>query len=122
MIADETLHPRHLDIAVAGNDCMRQLDQLAKRNTLLHRLPPIALPDRTFALVLARDDHRYASRLCHGGADRTEQHPGESAAAMATDDDELSPLGLVKKMAGGLLKFDQTVDRDVGIAFLPLAP
>ena len=80
---------------------------LPSRNTLVHPLPPIALPDRTFALVLARNDHRYASLLRHGGADRTEQHPGESAAAMATDDDELSPLGLVEKMAGGLLKLDQ---------------
>ena len=57
--------------------------------------------------MLARNDHRYASLLRHGGADRTEQHPGESAAAVATDDDELSPLGLVKKMAGGVLKLDQ---------------
>ena len=72
-----------------------------------------------FGLVLACNDDRYASRLRYGGADRTEQHPGESAAAVATDDDELSPLGLVKKMAGGLLKLEYTVDGDLGIAFLP---
>ena len=52
------------------------------------------------ALLLTRHDHRYASRLRHGGADRTEQHAGESAAAVATDDDQLSPLGLVEQMAG----------------------
>jgi hypothetical protein len=97
MIADETLHPRHLDIAVAGNDCMRQLDQLAKRNTLLHRLPPIALPDRTFALVLARDDHRYASRLCHGGADRPEQAAMLSGSTVASDHHHLGLFGQIDK-------------------------
>ena len=77
------------------------------------------MPDRAFPLVLAGNDHRYAGRLRDGGADRTEQHPGESASAMATDDDELGPLGLVEQMASRLLKLDQSVDRDLGIAFLP---
>ena len=54
-------------------------------------------------LVLAGNDHRNAGRLRHGGADRTEQHAGESAAAMAADDDQLSPFGLVEKMPGRVL-------------------
>ena len=59
------------------------------------------------------------SLLRYGGTDRTEHHPGEPAAAVATDDDELSLLSLFKKMADGPLELDNALDRDLRIAFLP---
>ena len=74
---------------------------------------------QSLALVLPRNDDRYASLLRYGGTDRTEHHPGESAAAVTTDDDELSLLSLFEKMADGPLKLDHTLDRDLRIAFLP---
>jgi len=50
-------------------------------------------------LVLAGDDHRDAGRVHHSGADRTEQHSGESAPAVAADHHELGRLALVEQMA-----------------------
>lgn len=60
-----------------------------------HRMHPVAW--------LAGDDDRNASTVHHGSADRTEQHSGESATAVATDDDQLGRLGLVEKTAGRLI-------------------
>jgi hypothetical protein len=68
---------------------------------------------------LAGDDDRNASTVHHGSADRTEQHSGESATAVATDDDQLGRLGLVEKTAGRLIPNHHPFDADVGVAFLP---
>ena len=70
-------------------------------------------------LALPRNDDRYTSLLRYSATDRTEHHPREPAAAVATDDDELSLLSLFEKMADGPLKLDHTPDRDLRIAFLP---
>ena len=64
---------------------------------------PKMVPDNALVLVLVGDDHRYAGCVYHGGADRAEQHSGESAAAMAADHDELGRLGFVEQMAGRVI-------------------
>ena len=56
--------------------------------------------------------------MYHGGADRAEQHSGESAPAVAADHDELGGLGFVEKMAGRVIEHNPTVDGDIGVAFL----
>ena len=76
-----------------------------------HRIHPVAW--------LAGDDDRNASTVHHGSADRTEQHSGESATAVATDDDQLGRLGLVEKTAGRLIPNHHPFDADVGVAVLP---
>jgi phosphate transport system protein len=76
-----------------------------------HRIHPVAW--------LAGDDDRNAGTVHHGSADRTEQHSGESATAVATDDDQLGRLGLVEKTAGRLIPNHHPFDADVGLAFLP---
>ena len=38
---------------------------------------------------------------------------------MATDDDELSPFGLVEEMTGRVLPHEQTVHGDIGVTLLP---
>ena len=74
---------------------------------------------RNSALVLAGDDHRDAGCVYHGGADRAEQHSGESAPAVAADHHELGGLGFVEQMAGRVIKHNPAVNSDVGMAFLP---
>ena len=74
---------------------------------------------RNNVLVLAGDDHRDAGCVYHSGADRAEQHSGESAPAVAADHDELGGLGFVEEMARRAVKHQPTVNGDVGIAFLP---
>lgn len=80
---------------------------------------PDCFTDQGLPAIAGVDDHRYADLLRHGGTHRAEQHPGESASAMATNDDELSTLGLVDEMASRVLKLDHAVNGDLRIAFLP---
>ena len=68
---------------------------------------------------MAGDDYRDARRMCDGGADRSEQHSGESAPAMAPDHDELGKLGFIEEMERCAVKHQPAVNGDVGIAFLP---
>ena len=65
------------------------------------------------------DDHRYARFLRNRSAYRTEQHAREPASAMAAENDELSALGMGEDMADWSFEFHHTVDRDLGIPFLP---
>ena len=76
-------------------------------------------PNTPSCLVGGRDDDRNASTVHHGSADRTEQHSGESATAVATDDDQLGRLGQVEKTAGRLIPNHHPFDADVGVAVLP---
>jgi len=67
----------------------------------------------------AGDNHRCPGRVDHRGADRTQQHPGEPAAAVAADDDQLRRVGPLNQLAGRPIAHDDTAHIDVGIAFLP---
>ena len=71
------------------------------------------------ALALAGDNHRRARGLRDTRTDRSEQHSHESAAAMASHDDQLSRLGLVEEPASGLIPDKQAANVNVGIAFPP---
>ena len=64
--------------------------------------------------TLSGDDHRDAGRVHHGGADRAEQHSGESAPAVAADHDELGRFGFVEEVAGRLIKHNPMVEGDIG--------
>ena len=66
---------------------------------------------------MAGDDRRDTGCVYHGGADRSEQHSGESASAVAADHDELGGLGFIEEMARWAVKHQPAVNGDVGIAF-----
>jgi hypothetical protein len=65
------------------------------------------------------DDHRYPGGLDHRGADRTQQHPGEPAAAVAADDDQLRGLGLLEQLVRRAIAYDDAAHLDVRVVFLP---
>jgi hypothetical protein len=61
-------------------------------------------PVRLKASGLPSDDHGHAGRLCDGCADRTQQHSGESTAAVAADNRQLRRLRLLEKLMRGLVE------------------
>ena len=64
-------------------------------------------------------DHRHASRLGDRRTDRTEQHSGESATAVAADDGQLRRLRLLEQLTRGPVQDDDASHAHVGIALLP---
>src|ERR1700749_2135110 len=69
--------------------------------------------------VLTRDDHRNTGSMHHRGADRSEEHPFITTAAVTAHDNDLSRLGLLEQVAGRAFPDDSAVDPDFGIALLP---
>ena len=49
----------------------------------------------------ACDDHGHARRFCDRRTDRTEQHPGEPATAVATHNRQLRRLRLLEQLMCG---------------------
>ena len=101
-----------LQLTLTGNPAIRPIGMPPMSNSLQRWW-------RNNVLALAGDDHRDTGRVCHGGADRAEQHSGESAPAVAADHDELGGLGFVEQMASGVVEHQPAVNGDIGIAFLP---
>ena len=57
--------------------------------------------------------------MCHSGTDRTEKHTGETAAAVTSDDDQLSLFGFLDQPAGWLITGNPPPYVHIRILFLP---
>src|ERR1700757_2989657 len=75
--------------------------------------PKTLLPERPC------DYHRCVDRVNDRIADRTQQHAAQATAAVATDDDKLSRFRLLDERSARVIKCDDSVHLDIGVALSP---